>query len=111
MRVAATISISNCLDFDATGVGTSAMFAREKKARLRFFDRLSEAGNEVEECMAYPYCLSRKIHILHTANITIILAKNKKPYETARASLSKIAGQARNDTLTSYNANLRVYER
>ena len=55
MRVATTISISNCIDFDATGIGTSAMFTREKKARLRFFDRLAEADNEVQDCMAEDY--------------------------------------------------------
>lgn len=55
MKMASRISITNCIDFDATGVGTSAMFAREKKARLRFFDRLSKAHNEVLDCMAEDY--------------------------------------------------------
>ena len=54
-KVAASIHIHNSIGFAATGVGTSAMFAREKKARTRFFDRLSEAGNEVDECMAEDY--------------------------------------------------------
>ena len=55
MKVAAKISISNCIDFDATGAGTSAMFAKEKKARLRFFERLAKANNEVLDCMEEDY--------------------------------------------------------
>ena len=54
-KVAASIHIHNSISFAATCVGTSAMFAREKKARTRFFDRLSEAGNEVDACMAEDY--------------------------------------------------------
>lgn len=36
----------------ASGIGTSAMFAWEKETSTRFFDRLSEMGSEVDECMA-----------------------------------------------------------
>lgn len=54
-KVAASIHIHNSISFAATGVGTSAMFAREKKARTRFFDRLSALGNEVDDCMAEDY--------------------------------------------------------
>ena len=39
--VAATISITNTLSFTVDAVGTSAMFAREHKARGRLFDRLA----------------------------------------------------------------------
>ncbi len=40
-KVAATISITNTLEFSASSEGTHAMFARESKSRSRFFDRLS----------------------------------------------------------------------
>lgn len=39
--VAATISITNTLSFSADAEGTSAMFARERKARNRWTDRLA----------------------------------------------------------------------
>lgn len=39
--VASTISITNTLCFTASEEGTSAMFARERKARNRWFDRLA----------------------------------------------------------------------
>lgn len=39
--VASTISITNTLCFTASEEGTSAMFAREHKARGRLFDRLA----------------------------------------------------------------------
>ena len=55
MKVASRISITNCIDFEASSVGTSAMFAREKKARLRFFNRLAKANNEIDPCMAKDY--------------------------------------------------------
>lgn len=54
-KVAASIHIHNSISFAATSVGTSAMFAREKKARTRFFDRLSDACNVVEPCMSEDY--------------------------------------------------------
>lgn len=41
-KVAATISITNSLSFKANAVGTQAMFARERKARSRWFDRLAD---------------------------------------------------------------------
>ncbi|MDE6338339.1 MAG: VWA domain-containing protein, partial [Muribaculaceae bacterium] len=41
-EVAATISITNTLEFCANEAGTEAMFARERKARNRGFSRLSE---------------------------------------------------------------------
>lgn len=40
-EVAATISITNTLSFSADAEGTSAMFARERKARNRWYDRLA----------------------------------------------------------------------
>ena len=40
--VAATISITNTLSFSADAEGTSAMFARERKARNRWTDRLAD---------------------------------------------------------------------
>ena len=39
--VASTISITNTLSFSASEEGTSAMFARERKARNRWVDRLA----------------------------------------------------------------------
>ena len=39
--VAATISITNTLSFSADKEGTSAMFARERKARSRWIDRIA----------------------------------------------------------------------
>lgn len=41
-KVAATISITNTLSFSADCVGTQAMFAKETKARDRFFSRLKD---------------------------------------------------------------------
>lgn len=41
-KVASTISITNTLSFSANAVGTSQMFATEKKARTRLFDRIAE---------------------------------------------------------------------
>lgn len=41
-KVAATISITNTLSFSADAKGTSAMFARESKARHRLFGRLAD---------------------------------------------------------------------
>ncbi len=41
-KVASTISITNTLCFAANGPGTSAMFARESKARHRLFGRLAD---------------------------------------------------------------------
>lgn len=40
-EVGATISVTNTLNFSATVEGTKAMFAKEGKARGRFFDRIS----------------------------------------------------------------------
>ena len=40
-KVASTISITNTLSFSADAEGTSAMFARESKARHRLFGRLA----------------------------------------------------------------------
>lgn len=40
-KVAATISITNTLKFNASREGTHAMFAKERKSRSRFFSRLS----------------------------------------------------------------------
>lgn len=47
-EVAATISISNTLQFCATDYGTSSMFAKEKKARTRWFDKLSMGVSDEE---------------------------------------------------------------
>lgn len=52
-KVAATISITNTLSFHANACGTQAMFAREKKARNRYFDRL--ADNVAPSAMADDY--------------------------------------------------------
>lgn len=41
-KVAATISITNVLNFEATSTGTVAMSARMGNARTRFFDRIAE---------------------------------------------------------------------
>lgn len=40
-EVGATISVTNTMNFSATVEGTKAMFAKEGKARGRFFDRIS----------------------------------------------------------------------
>lgn len=40
-EVGATISVTNTMNFSATVEGTKAMFAKESKARGRFFDRIS----------------------------------------------------------------------
>ena len=51
--VAATISITNTLSFSADAEGTSAMFARERKARSRWTDRLASG---ISQCfMANDY--------------------------------------------------------
>lgn len=47
-KAAATISITNTLSFSADAEGTSAMFARERKARNRWTDRLA---NKIEPLM------------------------------------------------------------
>lgn len=47
-KVAATISITNTLNFAATDLGTSAMFMAEKKSRSRWFDRLSLGASDEE---------------------------------------------------------------
>lgn len=39
-KVAATISITNTLEFKASPEGTQAMFAKESKSRSRFFSRI-----------------------------------------------------------------------
>ena len=53
VKVASTISITNTLSFSANAVGTSKMFATEKKARTRLFDRL--ADNIAPSAMADDY--------------------------------------------------------
>jgi len=40
-KVAATISVTNVMHFEASEKGTKTMFAKENKARKRFFDRIS----------------------------------------------------------------------
>lgn len=47
-KVAATISITNTLNFAPTVDGTSAMFKAEKKSRSRWFDRLSSGASDEE---------------------------------------------------------------
>lgn len=54
-KVAAQISIKNVVNFAATGVGTSAMFACEKNSRKRFFARLANSGNKVSDEMNEDY--------------------------------------------------------
>lgn len=54
-KEAASIAIMNSLDFDPTGAGIKAMFAREKKSRTRFFDRLADNHNQVDESMNENY--------------------------------------------------------
>ena len=54
-KVGHSIGIRNCLDFSSTEDGTAIMFAKEKKARNRFFDRLASTGNHVTACMAEDY--------------------------------------------------------
>ena len=41
-EVAKTIAVTNVLNFKSTSVGTQAMFAKERKSRMRFFDRVAE---------------------------------------------------------------------
>ncbi len=41
-KVAATISITNTLSFSASEAGTTAMFAKEKSARARWFERVAD---------------------------------------------------------------------
>lgn len=48
-KVAVSISIDNHLSWAANPVGALAMFAREKKARTRLFDRLA-SGADVHDC-------------------------------------------------------------
>ncbi|MBR3612087.1 MAG: VWA domain-containing protein [Bacteroidaceae bacterium] len=43
--VAATISITNTLKFEATGEGTAVMGARVSNARTRLFDRIADLGS------------------------------------------------------------------
>ena len=54
-KVAAQISIKNVVNFAATGVGTSAMFVREKNSRKRFFASLASSGNKVSDIMNEDY--------------------------------------------------------
>lgn len=55
-KVASSINIHNSICFEATEVGTRRMFAREKKARARFFDRVADLGNTVDAaCMNEDY--------------------------------------------------------
>lgn len=41
-RVAATVSITNVMNFEATHQGTQAMFMRQSNSRSRFYDRVEE---------------------------------------------------------------------
>lgn len=41
-KVAATIAINNVMNFNTTTEGTHAMFAREKKSRMRWFTHISD---------------------------------------------------------------------
>ena len=43
--VAATVSITNTLKFEATGEGTAVMGARVSNARTRLFDRIADLGS------------------------------------------------------------------
>lgn len=54
-KVAARISIKNVVNFQATGVGTAAMFERERTSRTRFFDRLATHHNQVADDMNEDY--------------------------------------------------------
>jgi Mg-chelatase subunit ChlD len=52
-KVAATISVTNTLNFCTTAEGTDAMFAQERSSRSRFFDRLSFCkSKEDRDCLA-----------------------------------------------------------
>lgn len=45
-KAAATISITNVLNFDYSEKGTQQMFLRENEARSRYFDRVSKCCNQ-----------------------------------------------------------------
>jgi Mg-chelatase subunit ChlD len=52
-KVAATISVTNTLNFCTTAEGTDAMFAHERSSRSRFFDKLSFCkSKEDRDCLA-----------------------------------------------------------
>lgn len=53
-KVGATIAITNTLSFSADVAGTRNMFARERKARTRWMDRLAESENPMA-CPADDY--------------------------------------------------------
>lgn len=52
-KVAATISITNVMNFSATNHGTDMMFAKESRSRSRFFDRI--ANNEGIDALQSDY--------------------------------------------------------
>ena len=47
-KVASAISVTNVMDFQSTHAGTSDMFCKERRARARWFDRLSKGISEVD---------------------------------------------------------------
>lgn len=51
-KVAATISINNVMNFNTTSEGTNAMFAREKKSRMRWFTHISDGIDSSEDFFA-----------------------------------------------------------
>jgi Mg-chelatase subunit ChlD len=47
-KVAATISVTNVMNFKATSSGTQAMFAKESYSRMNFFDRVAQKFSNEE---------------------------------------------------------------
>lgn len=47
-KVVSAISVTNVMDFQSTHAGTSDMFCKERRARARWFDRLSKGISEVD---------------------------------------------------------------
>lgn len=50
-KVAATISITNVMNFEASCIGTQAMFQQESRSRSRWYDRIAQnvAGKSLQE--------------------------------------------------------------
>lgn len=47
--VAASISITNVMNFQTTSAGTDKMFAKERKSRTRWFDKISKGCYNIAE--------------------------------------------------------------
>ena len=45
-KVASQISINNYISFNQSSAGTNAMFAKEKNARMNFFEKVSKGSSK-----------------------------------------------------------------